>query len=349
MTDAPKAKRPKKLVPVVNPRRQRATKKEMPVKQSSQPRSAAFQELVEAAHNDAEWTQGRDTPRQRLKYRTNVAFGGSALQPGMVTRQEKQRVVWMEPIKTEPDLKKEEIHEEVAVETDDDPLRPMTIPIGQLRDEDPKDEMQRLLPQYIEERLAEVDSDDGCEEGTAEQLGFNSESDVSGGMLFQLPSVFPVSTKADDCQEAGSLSVLPEGRIGKLLIHKSGRVRLKMGDVSMDVNCGTPWPFHQQLVAINVREDGGHCVFLGNVKKRAICTLNISQLLQTENSTQEHEPLPQKRKTVHEENQQDSESFELKKTEELGTDVVMQCSETQDLEMELERMPLEEPTAFMES
>lgn len=172
--------------------------------------------------------------------------------------------------------------------------------------------------------------------------------DTSNGMLFQLPSMFPVSNKADDCQDG--MSVLPEGRIGKLLIHKSGRVRLKMGDVLMDVNCGTPWPFHQQLVAINVREEGGHCVFLGNVKKRAICTLNISQLLQRENSTQEDEPLPQRRKTVHEERQQDLDGFELKKAEEIETeDVVMHCSETHDLEMELERMPLEEPTELMES
>lgn len=263
----------------------------------------------------------------------------------MVSRPEKQRVVWMEPIKTEPDVKKEEIHEEATVDTDDDPLRPMTIPIGQVRYGDPKDETQRLLPQYIEERLAEVDSDVGCEEGTAEELGFHSESDTSNGMLFQLPSMFPVSTKADDCRE--DMSVLPEGRIGKLLIHKSGRVRLKMGDVLMDVNCGTPWPFHQQLVAINVREDGGHCVFLGNVKKRAICTLNISQLLQTENSADE--PLPQRRKTVHEEGQQDLEGFEMKREDMESEDVVMQCSETQDLEMELERMPLEEPTELMES
>jgi DNA-directed RNA polymerase III subunit RPC4 len=37
-----------------------------------------------------------------------------------------------------------------------------------------------------------------------------------------------------------SLKELPSGSLGKLLIYKSGRMKLKMGDVIMDVTPGLP-------------------------------------------------------------------------------------------------------------
>lgn len=106
-------------------------------------------------------------------------------------------------------------------------------------------------------------------------------------MLFQLPSVLPVPIRKDDGSTEvtpGTLADLQDGEIGELLVYKSGKVKLKLGTVLLDISAGTPTPFHQQLVAINCGEEEGHCVFLGDIKHRAICSYNIPQLLNPEAS-----------------------------------------------------------------
>lgn len=129
---------------------------------------------------------------------------------------------------------------------------------------------------------------------------------VDGGILFQLPSACPYARKKGD--DTHDMPPLPEGKIGKLSIYKSGRVRLRMGEVSMDVNGGTPWPFHQQLVAINVRETDGHCVFLGDIEKHAVCTLDITQLLQSDTCDAEQ---PNERTVASTEDTQNEDAAQL--------------------------------------
>ena len=130
-----------------------------------------------------------------------------------------------------------------------------------------------------------------------------------GAILFQLPSGLPLArrhTRDEGLTDGDAKRHLPDGKIGKLQIYKSGKVCLKMGEVVLDVSCGTPWLFHQQLVAINVREEDGHCVFLGDVKKRALCTVNVSQLLQND-SDSEHPAKEQKTKEVDQEDLMDGQ------------------------------------------
>ena len=135
-----------------------------------------------------------------------------------------------------------------------------------------------------------------------------------GAILFQLPSDLPLSglrsREADSTDDGGVKRHLSDGRIGKLQIYKSGKVCLKMGEVVLDVTCGTPWLFHQQLVAINVREDDGHCVFLGDVKKRALCTVNVLQLLQNDRNS-ECPAKEQKTKELDQEDHQDVDATKM--------------------------------------
>lgn len=79
-------------------------------------------------------------------------------------------------IKTEVDAKKEEMQDVAKCEIEEDPFRPTMIPIGQLSSHVPEGDSRKLLPQYIESRLDEVDSDVGCEEGTAEAMGLTGAS-----------------------------------------------------------------------------------------------------------------------------------------------------------------------------
>ncbi|GAX74751.1 hypothetical protein CEUSTIGMA_g2198.t1 [Chlamydomonas eustigma] len=108
---------------------------------------------------------------------------------------------------------------------------------------------------------------------TARDLSLGEEDEQEHMFLVQLPSVLPISaaSKAAAVQAAASapqaatgssensskrapaagltseaasrscsLKELPSGSVGKLLIYRSGRVKLRMGDVIMDVSPGLP-------------------------------------------------------------------------------------------------------------
>uniref|UniRef100_A0A8C4R0I2 Polymerase (RNA) III (DNA directed) polypeptide D n=1 Tax=Eptatretus burgeri TaxID=7764 RepID=A0A8C4R0I2_EPTBU len=77
-----------------------------------------------------------------------------------------------------------------------------------------------------------------------------------------------------------SLKTLPEGHLGRLRLHKSGRVQLVLGHVSLDVTLGTGCSFLQELVSIRLREGrGGELVVLGKVGPRVICSPDFSSLI----------------------------------------------------------------------
>uniref|UniRef100_UPI00359022DE DNA-directed RNA polymerase III subunit RPC4-like n=1 Tax=Myxine glutinosa TaxID=7769 RepID=UPI00359022DE len=77
-----------------------------------------------------------------------------------------------------------------------------------------------------------------------------------------------------------SLKTLPEGPLGRLQLHKSGRVQLVLGHVSLDVTMGTGCSFLQELVSIRLREGrGGELVVLGKVGTRLICSPDFPSLL----------------------------------------------------------------------
>ncbi|CAG9568373.1 unnamed protein product [Danaus chrysippus] len=50
------------------------------------------------------------------------------------------------------------------------------------------------------------------------------------------------------------LSDLEEGRIGKMRIHRSGRVTMALGDTIFEVSAGTKASFHQEVVSVGVDE-----------------------------------------------------------------------------------------------
>ncbi|XP_026739340.1 DNA-directed RNA polymerase III subunit RPC4 isoform X2 [Trichoplusia ni] len=58
----------------------------------------------------------------------------------------------------------------------------------------------------------------------------------------------PVETK---CR----LADLEEGRIGKLLVHRSGRVSLKLGETLFEVCMGTKAAFHQEVVSVGTDDE----------------------------------------------------------------------------------------------
>ncbi|CAL9699632.1 unnamed protein product [Knipowitschia caucasica] len=74
------------------------------------------------------------------------------------------------------------------------------------------------------------------------------------------------------------LSGFSEGLLGKLQLRKSGKVVLKLGDISMDVTEGAAFSFLQQLVSVRLSEGrSGDMMVLGNVSHKLV----LSPVFQT--------------------------------------------------------------------
>ena len=119
----------------------------------------------------------------------------------------------------------------------------------------------------------------------------NEDGDYYGeDQLFfiQLPSAIPLgdvpvrpSATVEQNQVLGfkpTTSALPSGNIGKLIVHKSGKVKLKIGDVLFDVSSGMPCNFLQEVVAINTERKKFYQ--LGDISRRMVCYPDIDSLLQ---------------------------------------------------------------------
>ncbi|TVU29936.1 hypothetical protein EJB05_21532, partial [Eragrostis curvula] len=137
----------------------------------------------------------------------------------------------------------------------------------------------------------------------AEELGLMDWVDEPQLLFFQLPRSLPLRRQADSVAETDTatnvdvnanseegnkkrrhhairgcrLRELPGGLMGKMLVYKSGKVKMKLGDAHFDVSAGSNCSFAQEAVAVDTREK--HCSSLGEVGKRAIITPDINYLL----------------------------------------------------------------------
>ncbi|KAG4101922.1 hypothetical protein H8356DRAFT_931598 [Neocallimastix lanati (nom. inval.)] len=117
-------------------------------------------------------------------------------------------------------------------------------------------------------------------------------------LFFQFPSVLPeiitnnmeTDSKFDSSKvkietadgkiskvDLDTNSSAPEGKFGKLIIYKSGKMKIKMGDILFDVNPGTDCNFYQNAFSFNTDKKEGY--ILGDIRKRYICTPDIESLL----------------------------------------------------------------------
>lgn len=83
-------------------------------------------------------------------------------------------------------------------------------------------------------------------------------------MLFQLPSILPSNG-------------MQNGKAGRLLIRRSGRITLVIGNVEFHVT-SCPVSRMNQTLAYADPEESSLC-FLGKINDRFVCTPNIEALL----------------------------------------------------------------------
>jgi len=137
----------------------------------------------------------------------------------------------------------------------------------------------------------------------AEELGLMDRSDESQLLLFQLPCSLPLPMQPQSVtepnkgseerredvrpssQRGSKLKDLPAGYMGKILVYRSGKVKMKIGDTLFDVSSGSNCKFVQEVAAINTKEK--HCCTVGEISKRAVITPNIGCLLGSANKMEE--------------------------------------------------------------
>ncbi|KAJ8542034.1 hypothetical protein K7X08_016900 [Anisodus acutangulus] len=87
----------------------------------------------------------------------------------------------------------------------------------------------------------------------------------------------PISRRQNITKKGCNLQELPAGNMGKMLVYKSGKIKLKLGDILYDVSPGVDCAFSQDVVAINTAEK--QCCQLGELGKRAVVTPDVDFLL----------------------------------------------------------------------
>lgn len=140
-------------------------------------------------------------------------------------------------------------------------------------------ESQRPTIQHVDETNANA----------AKQLFFTEDGSLLEDQMFlmQLPSVLPemLHESEEAPQEEGdeaatnaaTLTRLPDGHVGKLRIHKSGKVRLELGGISFCVDEGCETFFQQDVACVcPVANEMFH---LGRVQKRMVLTPDLDALL----------------------------------------------------------------------
>ncbi|KAA0044650.1 DNA-directed RNA polymerase III subunit rpc4-like [Cucumis melo var. makuwa] len=125
-------------------------------------------------------------------------------------------------------------------------------------------------------------------------LGLQDENTENTKYFFQLPARLPLpkqsstatgkekvgnsrSSNSTSSSDLDDLKKLSAGCMGKLLIYKSGAIKLRLGDILYDVSSGSDCSFLQHVVAINTEK--GQCCDLGDIGKRVVVTPDISSLL----------------------------------------------------------------------
>lgn len=74
-----------------------------------------------------------------------------------------------------------------------------------------------------------------------------------------------------------SLEELTKGHMGKMLVYKSGAIKLKLGETLYDVSPGSDCLFAQEAVAIDIEKK--KCQSLGEIRKRIVVTPDFDSLL----------------------------------------------------------------------
>lgn len=138
---------------------------------------------------------------------------------------------------------------------------------------------------------------DEANSNAAKELFLNSDGDLQEDQFFlvQLPAIMP--TLADETDEvenpgggAGVCGKMPDGCLGKLKIHKSGKVRMEIAGVQYCVDQGATSFFQQELSC--VCPEAKELISLGSIQNRVVLTPDVHALLEAVDAPAQDENPP---------------------------------------------------------
>ncbi|KAK9078013.1 hypothetical protein SSX86_002070 [Deinandra increscens subsp. villosa] len=146
------------------------------------------------------------------------------------------------------------------------------------------------------EEFGKQDDYEETKVNSALELGLSGsvDDDEKRMILFRFPDQLPLdrapvslkgkekamsssSLKEDASNKRSDLKDLPNGCMGKMLVYKSGAIKLKLGDTIFDVSSGTPRGFDRSVAMMNTKSKD--CCVLGKVDKGALVTPDINFIL----------------------------------------------------------------------
>lgn len=96
----------------------------------------------------------------------------------------------------------------------------------------------------------------------------------------------PPAAKKSTLEEAMSnleLEDMPDGQIGKLVIYKSGKMKMKLGNILLDVNQGMQSSFLENIMVVDHEsEETKKAIELGHIVQKFVCAPNMDALLKDE-------------------------------------------------------------------
>lgn len=178
----------------------------------------------------------------------------------------------IEPMETLPEVKQEPVEK---VKKTEETFRPPPLP--------EPDVLPDLLHQWSLSKGEELffmqlpDSLPG-QPPTRESKPLKTEVQSETGQ----PMLLKAESQEDETDENScNLKDLREGIVGKMLVRKSGRVQLILGQVTLDVSLGTTCSFLQELVSVGTEGKTGDLTVLGHIKHKMVCSPDFEALLQS--------------------------------------------------------------------
>ncbi|KAI8068826.1 RNA polymerase III RPC4-domain-containing protein [Thamnidium elegans] len=96
----------------------------------------------------------------------------------------------------------------------------------------------------------------------------------------------PASAKKSTLEDAMAnldLQDMPNGEIGRLIIYKSGKMKMKLGNILLDVNQGMQSNFLENVMVVDHEsEETKKAIELGHIVQKFVCAPNMDALLRDE-------------------------------------------------------------------
>ncbi|KAH1140944.1 hypothetical protein GLYMA_12G006000v4 [Glycine max] len=161
---------------------------------------------------------------------------------------------------------------------------PTTLPLRKPNSGDP----EILDEKEFGEAASSAEYDENTVNSAAE-LGLLKKSQQQRMLFFKFPTLPLVKQtnkgkekigKSTVSQEAtkskSALEELPRGYMGKMLVYKSGAIKLKLGETMFDVSPGSNSVSVQDIVAVNTAQK--QCCNLGELRKRVVVVPDLDSI-----------------------------------------------------------------------